>query len=83
MNYNICNALVLPALVAAPRAYRALPCLCMVFSLMYTNTHRQHQLVLAATGKPILTISVVVRSIISLVLIAIIALPDTTKGKSD
>merc|ERR1719263_2246059 len=83
MRSQISLALSLPALVNAPRAYRMLPCLFMVFWLMYCSTYRQNQLVLAATGKPNPMISNVIHSIMAIVYVAVIALPDTRKGKTD
>merc|ERR1719181_1000934 len=82
MRSQIFLGLSLPALVAAPRAYRVLPCLFMVFWLIYCNTYRQNQLVLAATGKPNPMISNVIHSIMSLVYLAVITLPDVRKGKT-
>merc|ERR1719378_707675 len=79
MNSQIFIGLVLPVLAAAPRAYRVMPCLFMVFWLMYCNTYRQNQLVLAATGKPNPMISNVIHSAMSIVYIAVIALPDIRK----
>jgi len=83
MNSQIFIGLVLPALAAAPRAYRVMPCLFMVFSIMYCNTYRQNQLVLAATGKPNPMISNVIHSFMAIVYVAVIVLPDTIKGKMD
>merc|ERR1719198_2702220 len=79
MNAQITIGLTLPALVAAPRAYRAMPCLFMVFWLMYCSTYRENQLLLEATGKPNPMISNVIHSIMSLVYLAVIVLPDARR----
>merc|ERR1712032_959296 len=81
MRSQMLVGLSLPAFVAVPRAYCVRPCLFMVFWLMYCKMYRQNQLVRAATGKPNPMTSNAIHSIMSIVYIAVIALPNTRTGQ--
>eukprot|EP00750_Incisomonas_marina_P016909 INCI19647.1.p1 GENE.INCI19647.1~~INCI19647.1.p1 ORF type:complete len:361 (+),score=41.13 INCI19647.1:144-1226(+) len=79
--YTAFDALALPALATAPRAYRVLPLGLLAVGILYANTWTEHWLVSAAIGQPIPPVIAATHVAIALAAVGAIALP-TPKGSS-